>query len=81
MSDTTVEFLVCDDCAIVIVNDDSSGIADAERHRARMEIGLSSVRDVIVSGEADIGWVMEWCGACEQFLFTNSWYRATAEAG
>jgi hypothetical protein len=74
----TVEFLVCADCAIVIANGDASGIEDAESHLAAMDRELATVRDVVIVGDADLGFHADTCGGCGYFAATDDWHGAIA---
>lgn len=74
----TAEFPVCADCAIVIVNGDTSGLEDAEAHLAAMDRELSGLRHVVVS-DADTGFRTDTCGACGVCTGTDEWFAGTAE--
>lgn len=72
------EIVVCADCALVIVNGDSSGIEDAEAHFARMDANTGPFY-IHVTGDPDGGYRHETCGACGEYLFTDEWRDALAE--
>jgi hypothetical protein len=76
----TVEFSVCQDCAIVLANGDTSGLINPEDHLAAMDHGLATVTDVIVVGNADTGFRTDECGACGIWTATDSWFAVTATA-
>ena len=72
------EFVICQDCAMVIANGDSSGIADAAGHLAAMDVALAGVRDVVIVGPADTGFRTDTCGACDAYTATDEWFDAIA---
>lgn len=73
------EFPVCSDCAIVLVNGDTSGLIDADAHLATMDEYLANVRNVVIVGDADTGFRTDTCGACGTYTATDAWFDATAE--
>ena len=73
------EFIVCSDCAIVLVNGDTSGIEDAEAHLAAMDAELAGYGPVIVTGDPDGGFRTETCGACGTYTATDEWRDAIIE--
>jgi hypothetical protein len=73
-----IEFVVCADCAIVIANDDSSGIEDADAHLAAMTAGLAGLASVVIEGPADTGFRTDECGGCLGWMGTDEWFAASA---
>lgn len=68
-----IETLFCPDCAIIIANDDDSGVFEPEQHRRAMS-RESGAYDRIVGDAADLGFRLDTCGGCGQETFQDDWF-------
>lgn len=75
--ESRIEIVVCQDCTMVLVNGDSSGIEDADAHLARMDATLPA-GEVIFTCDCDDhgGFRTETCGACGVYTATDDWHDA-----
>jgi hypothetical protein len=66
------EATFCPDCAIVIANGDTSGLADPDAHLARMDATLKG--QAVIEGPDDLGFHPDTCDGCGEDTATDQWF-------